>query len=48
MAVINLTGAFLHADVDEDITMLLEGWLAELMVIANPQAYQKYATVNVK
>ncbi len=28
----NIPGAFLHADSDEDVTMILKGKLAELMV----------------
>ncbi len=32
VACFNISGAFLHADVDENITMVLKGRLAELMV----------------
>jgi hypothetical protein len=39
-------GAFLHADVKEDITMVLKGRLAELMVQVMPILYRKYITVD--
>ncbi len=32
VACFNIAGAFLHADVEEDITIVLRGRLAELMV----------------
>jgi hypothetical protein len=32
IACFNILGAFLHADSDKDITMILKGRLAELMV----------------
>ena len=41
-------GAFLHADVDKDITMVLKGRLAELMVQVVPNLYRKYITVHRK
>jgi hypothetical protein len=44
----DILGAFLHADVDEDITMVLKGRLAELMVQVAPNLYRKYITVNRK
>ena len=40
MAVVVLPGAFLHADVDEDVTMLLEVKLAKHMKIITLQVYQ--------
>ena len=42
----DIPGAFLHADSDEDITMVLKGKLAELMVRVAPNIYQKYITVD--
>ena len=42
----DIPGAFLHADSDEDITMILKGWLAELMVQVAPNLYRKYITVD--
>jgi hypothetical protein len=44
----DIPGAFLHADVDEDITMVLKGRLAELMVQVAPNLYRKYITVDRK
>jgi hypothetical protein len=44
----DIPGAFLHADSDEDVTMILKGRLAELMVQVAPNLYQKYVTVDRK
>jgi hypothetical protein len=44
----DIPGAFLHADCDEDITMVLKGRLAELMVQVAPNIYRKYITVDKK
>ncbi len=41
----DIQGAFLHADVKEDITMVLKGRLVELMVRVMPNLYRKYITV---
>jgi hypothetical protein len=48
VAYFGIPGAFLHADVNEDITMVLKGRLAELMVQVVPNLYRKYITVNRK
>jgi len=42
----DIPGAFLHADSDEDITMVLKGRIAELMVQVAPNLYRKYITVD--
>jgi hypothetical protein len=42
----DIPGAFLHADSDEDIRMILKGRLAELMVQVAPNLYRKYITVD--
>jgi hypothetical protein len=39
VACFDIPGAFLHANVDEDITMVLKGRLAELMVQVAPNLY---------
>jgi hypothetical protein len=44
----DIPGAFLHADCDEDITMILKGCLTELMVQVAPNLYRKYITVDRK
>jgi hypothetical protein len=44
----DIPGAFLHADCNEDITMVLKGRLAELMVQVAPNIYRKYITVDKK
>ena len=48
VAVIDLPGAFLHADCDDHVVMRFQGRLAELMVLAAPQIYWKYVTMDVK
>jgi hypothetical protein len=48
VACFNIPGAFLHADMDKDITMVLKGRLAELMVQVAPNLYRKYITVDRK
>ncbi len=48
VAYFDIPGAFLHADVNEDSTMVLKGRLAELMVQVAPNLYRKYITVNRK
>jgi hypothetical protein len=48
VACFNIPGAFLHVDSDKDITMILKGRLAELMVQVAPNLYRKYILVNRK
>jgi hypothetical protein len=48
VACFDTPGAFLHAESDEDITMVLKGRLAELMVQVAPNLYRKYITVDRK
>ncbi len=48
VACFDIPGAFLHADLDEDITMVLKGRLAELMVQVAPNRYRKYISVDRK
>ncbi len=48
VATFDIPGAFLHANSDEDITMILKGILAELMVQVAPNLYRKYITVDRK
>lgn len=45
---IDLTGAFLHADCDHHVVMRFQGRLAALMVLAAPHIYQKYITTDEK
>ena len=37
---LDIPGAFLNAELDKDIIMLLKGELAELMVIVNPKLFR--------
>jgi hypothetical protein len=48
VACFDIPGVFLHADMNKDITMVLKGRLAELMVQVAPNLYRKYITVNRK
>jgi hypothetical protein len=41
VACFDIPGAFLHTDIYEDITMVLKGRLAELMVQVAPNLYRK-------
>jgi hypothetical protein len=46
VACFDIPGAFLHAETNEDVTMLLKGPLAELMVLVDPSLYRKYVTFD--
>ncbi len=48
VACFDIPGAFLHAHLDENVTMVLKGRLAELMVQVAPNLYRKYITVDQK
>jgi hypothetical protein len=48
VACFDIPGAFLHADSDKDITMILKGRLAELMVKVAPILYRKDISVDAK
>ena len=47
-ATLDLPGAYLHAENDEHITMLLKGKLAELLLQVDPSLYRKYVITNSK
>jgi hypothetical protein len=46
VAVVDIPGAYLSADMDEEVIMLLRGRLAELMVKTAPDIYRNYITVD--
>jgi hypothetical protein len=48
VATYDVPGTFLHANSNKDITMILKGKLAELMVQVAPNLYRKYITVDRK
>ncbi len=48
VACFDIPGAFLHVDSDKDITMILKGRLAELMVKVAPNLYRKYISMDAK
>jgi len=42
IAVTDIPGAFLHADMEEEVHMLLKGTIAEMIVKLDPSLYRKY------
>ena len=46
VAVTDIPGAFLNADMDQDVHMLLEGTIAELIVKLEPRLNRKYIWKN--
>ena len=46
IAVVDLPGAFLYADKDQDVIMFMKGRLAKLMTLIAPQTYQKYMIIE--
>ena len=46
IAILNIANAFLHAENDETILMLLRGRLAEMIVQVDPSMYRKYMTYS--
>jgi hypothetical protein len=46
VACIDIPGAFLHTDIDEDVVMQLRGKLAELMVQVDPKLYRKHIVME--
>ena len=48
VATIDIPGAYLHTDTDEEIIMLLRGKLAELMAEVEPKLYRKYISKDSK
>ena len=42
----DIANAFLHAEKDDNILMLLRGILAEMMVQVDPSMYRKYVTYS--
>ena len=48
VATIDISGAYLHTNTDEEIVMLLRGKLAELMAEVEPKLYHKYIQKDKK
>ena len=44
VAVTDIPGAYLTTDIDEEVHMILEGKLAEMMVLTAPEVYRTYIT----
>ena len=47
VAVVDLPGALLHAENEDDIFMFMKGRLTELMVMVAPQTYRKFITMEI-
>ena len=47
MAIIDIPGAYLHDDIYEHVIMLLQGNLAKLMAMIDPNLYIKFGTFNI-
>jgi hypothetical protein len=47
VAIVDAPGAFLSANMDEEVIMTIRGRLAELMMKAAPNIYRKYITLDV-
>jgi len=48
MVVADIPGAFLHADMEEEVHMLLESKIVELIIKLDPMLYRKYVWQNKK
>ena len=46
MAIVDIPSAYLHADMEGDVWMLLEDDLAILLTAVDPTIYQKYVTTK--
>ena len=46
VAIVDLPGAFLHTENDQDVIMFMKGRLAELMTLIAPKTYRKHVTVE--
>ena len=46
VVVVDIPGAFLQSDQDDDVWLAIDGALAELMVKVSPRIYSKYVMVN--
>eukprot|EP00978_Attheya_sp_CCMP212_P040803 scaffold226459_cov23-Attheya_sp.AAC.2 len=46
VAIVDIPGAFMQADMDELVHMKLEGKMAELLVMLDPKLYRKYIQVE--
>ena len=47
VAIVDLPGAFLNAENDQNVIMFMRGRLTELMSLVASQTYQKYVTVEM-
>ena len=42
VAIVDIPSAFLHADMDEEVNMRIDGKMAELLSKVNPKKYQRF------
>ena len=48
VAVVDIPGAYLRADMDDGVFMIFRGTMAEMMVEAYPTLYRKYSSYGKK
>ena len=48
MVTLDIPGAFLHAELDEDVIILLKGDLAEMIVLMDPKLHRPYVINTTK
>ena len=48
VAVVDIPGAYLRADMDDGVFMIFRGTMAELMVASDPMLYRKYISYRKK
>ena len=46
MAIVDIPGTYLSADMDEEVHLCLQGLIAEMMVRTVPEVYAKYVTLQ--
>ena len=46
MVVSDIPGAFLHADMEDNVHMLLEGTVAEMIIKLDPKTYKEFFVVQ--
>ena len=46
MAIVDIPGAYLSSDMDEEVHLCLRGRMSEMMVKIAPEVYAKYVTLQ--
>ena len=47
VAVVDIPGAYLSADMDDEVHVVFRGILAELMVVADPELYRPFVSYYI-